>query len=548
MRGKIKLFLLILILVLFSSFIGDNSNDDLKLYQHYNYLSKFKNIISNVKNFLFKIFIYFRNLFINIRVLLRDFLQNFSHKIDKMINSPHFLSNLKDYYEKKLDEKYFSRKSKLFDKQIFSSNMTVEEKNKKEKVNELKKFCLVYEKNVNDYLLNQYETGLSINDVISIDILYTGSLPDMSKYERYKFRFIKVDDEKYHEIVNSNLIEIEEQKKSQGNIHITQANNNIDKIDKKNIDATNSGTQNKNSKKSNKNDLKVANDNNEKVKLRVVKYKLTLIDKKPVIIAEFAGLKENFYGYLNPGETIIPALPSGYIFCYTDNIPEMSFSIFYYYPLDISNNEVAIGFYEEFDTSKIILYCFIVYIFILIILLLLYILIVSYTFNKIKEKNLCLIKEEKKGNQKYEAGKEGNFKTIIYNARDIGNNEKKEPTRQKNVDTVHRTSQKESYNNVNNNIRNNINYNIEKNEKSSKIDKTDDLKFSSESEQDDFFKDLFKKDENFMEKESLTDNKKTKDSGRDSQVEKVENEATTLEKIGRKIELEEIPHFEDKKD
>ncbi|HQJ40355.1 MAG TPA: hypothetical protein PK449_02235, partial [Exilispira sp.] len=84
----------------------------------------------------------------------------------------------------------------------------------------------------------------------------------------------------------------------------------------------------------------------------------------------------------------------------TKNIPEISFSIFYYYPLDISNNEVAIGFYEKFKLSRIVLYCFIVYIFILIILLLLYLLILSYTFNKIKEKNPCLIKKEKKINQK----------------------------------------------------------------------------------------------------------------------------------------------------
>jgi len=116
------------------------------------------------------------------------------------------------------------------------------------------------------------------------------------------------------------------------------------------------------------------------------------------------------------------------------------------------------------------------------------------------------------------------------------------------VDMVHRTGQKESYHNFNNNIRNNINYNIEKNEKSSKIDETDDLKFSPESEQENFFEDLFKKDEIFMEKESLTENKKMKDLALDSHGEKSDNEATALDKIGKKIELDEIPHFEDKKD
>mgnify|MGYP000949099035 CR=1 FL=1 len=102
---------------------------------------------------------------------------------------------------------------------------------------------------------------------------------------------------------------------------------------------------------------------------------------------------------------------------------------------------------------------------------------------------------------------------------------------------AHFASQKEGYHNVNNNIRNNIYYNIEKNEKSSKIDETDDLKFSPESEQENFFEDLFKKDEIFMEKESLTENKKMKDLALDSHGEKSDNEATALDKIGKRLNL-----------
>jgi len=550
MRGKIRFFFLFLTFLIIFSLFGCNNTAELKHPESYN-LFKSKNYISTIKDFFFNIFIYLKKVFIYTKALLKDSVKHFSYNIEKMINSKSFFKSLINTCKKTLKETNFFEKSKFYNKQIinkqiFSSNMIVEEKNNKEKVSELKNFCLLYEQKINDYLLNQYERGLSKEDVISIDILYTGSLPDMSKYERYRFRFIKVANEKYEEIVNSNLHKIEDLKKNMGNVSKTGIDSN--NIDKQKIDNKNSGSNNKIEKEDKIKGTKATNSKIEKAKLRVVKYKLTLIDNKPVFIAEFAGVRENFYGYLNIDEKVMPAIPSGYIFCNTKNIPEISFSIFYYYPLDISNNEVAIGFYEKFKLSRIVLYCFIVYIFILIILLLLYLLILSYTFNKIKEKNPCLIKKEKKINQKFEAGKEENIKTIIYSARNIYNNNKEEPTKQKKLNMAHFASQKEGYHNVNNNIRNNIYYNIEKNEKSSKIDETDDLKFSPESEQENFFEDLFKKDEIFMEKESLTENNRMKDLSRDSHGEKSYNEATTLDKIGKKIELDEIPHFEDKKD
>lgn len=261
----------------------------------------------------------------------------FFNKFKIRILSKHFLHLDKIVYKLKsyisiLNKKLISYRV-LFEKIWFEKSKN----NRTELVNQLKVYGKNYDDLISSTMLQYSSKGIPFDNSIIISI-YTydrNKIPNLSRFKKYHFKIIELSKEKYGEIKNQKMFQIE--KNYQQNIK----DNNL---------------------------------------LFIKDYKLTLKNSEAVILCNLIDAENNYYLCLIEN---LPFnnLPGNYKFYLNNKYPRIKFHTFYYYPIASSFNEVLIGFYLAISPVRFFSFFAIIFVIVIILLVVGYIILKEYLFS-----------------------------------------------------------------------------------------------------------------------------------------------------------------------
>jgi len=209
------------------------------------------------------------------------------------------------------------------------------------KIKLLKEFGIKYDEIVLNTMLYYFTNGIPIESDMIINIyVYIGLKEiNLKKFPKYHFKILEITKYEYEKLEKENFNEI-------GKTY----NNNL---------KSNAGN-----------------------KLYIVKYKLTLKNSKPAILAQLRDEEDNIYFALIenlPNEIV--NLPEDFRFYYKNAFPKIQYQSFYFYPLSSSMDDVIIGFYAPINPFKIISFFAIIFIIVIILLVFGFLLLKQYIFN-----------------------------------------------------------------------------------------------------------------------------------------------------------------------
>ncbi|MFN3411872.1 MAG: hypothetical protein ACK4YF_06925 [Exilispira sp.] len=280
--------------------------------------------LSGCKYFKENINSFYSDEFFLIKFKIKDFSKDLL-PLDKIVYK------LKSYISI-LNQKLISYKI-LFEKIWFERSRT----NRTELVNQLKVYGKNYDDLISKTMLQYSSTGIPFDNSIIISIYtYDGEkIPNLTRFKKYHFKFIELSKEKYDEIKNQKMFQIE--KNYQQNIKY----NNL---------------------------------------LFIKDYKLKLKNSKAVILCNLVDAENNYYLCLIENLPI-NNLPQNYKFYLNNKYPRIKFYTFYYYPLASSFNEVLIGFYLPISPVRFFSFFAIIFVIVIILLVVGYIILKEYLFS-----------------------------------------------------------------------------------------------------------------------------------------------------------------------